>query len=313
MTDPAARGFTLQDEALDLPAGASARGTRSVLRHDGKPVLAFSRGVFRPYLHPVFTPSGFCATAECPADHPHHAGIWIGADRVFWCPENREWHTYNFYVDEVFQGRAPGRIEEVGLKFVPDQAAGRVEQEIIWRSPREWGAQDGRVIMKEHRTTAVAVTRDAHLIDIVSWIDPVGGEIRLGPTRHAWLNLRVAETMSLLNAGQLTQSKQRAGGPTNSEAPKWMRFSGPVGGGNRASVAVLPAPESGGAWFAAAWGVVTVGPFRHARLRLLPGNPLRLAYRVVVSDGDLGDRILQSMQEELPDDLSEEAGGVRGA
>ena len=45
---------------------------------------------------------------------------------------------------------------------------------------------------------------------------------------------------------------------------RWVDFSGPVGGGQVAGIAVFPDPRDHEdiSWFVADWGVVTVGPFR---------------------------------------------------
>jgi hypothetical protein len=197
--------FALAADALSLPPGASARATRAVLSLGDRAVLAFTRGPYRPCLHPVLTPAGHCVTAERPADHPHHSGVWIAADRVAWRAAGGpgEAHTYNFYVDDVFQGRAPGTIRETGIGYEDD---GRVVQDLDWRGPREWGAPDGRVVLGERRETRVAAVADGYLIDTVSVLRAVGGSVELGPTRHAYFNVRVADVMSLAGAGRSLDS-----------------------------------------------------------------------------------------------------------
>jgi len=108
--------FTLTDDALALPPGAIARTHRQILRHRGRPVLGLTQGRMRPYAYPVFTPAGFTVTSESPADHPHHNSLWIAADHMHArCPvggDRYEEYTYNFYVDETFQGRAPGTLQQ---------------------------------------------------------------------------------------------------------------------------------------------------------------------------------------------------------
>ena len=137
-------GFALDEERVELPTGAWARTRRRVLRHAGRPVLAFTAGTFRPYLFPVYTPAGFAVTQESPADHPHHHSLWIGADHVHLAMpahEGRdEIYAYNCYVNDVFQGRAPGRIVETSLRGENADGGFAVVQTIEWRGPIEWGA-----------------------------------------------------------------------------------------------------------------------------------------------------------------------------
>ena len=285
---PGAGAFTFERDALALPPGATARTARTVLAHDGQPVLAFTQGPYRPCLHPVFTPAGYPVTAERPADHPHHAGVWIAAERVTWRAAGGpdEAHTYNFYVDEVFQGRAPGHIVERSVEFGQEAGTACVAQVLEWRGPGEWGAPEGRAILSERRTTRVTRGGAQTVIDVVSALRAAHGTVTIGPTRHAWFNVRVADRMSLGGAGTIVDSRGRRGGEAVSgEGAEWVQYAGPVGGGAEASVTVLAAPGSGGAWFAADWGVLTVGPFRSAAGSIEPGSERSLHYRIVVRDG----------------------------
>ena len=69
---------------------------------------------------------------------------------------------------------------------------------------------------------------------------------------------------------------------------RWVDFSGPVGGGHTAGVAVFPDPRDHAdiSWFVADWGVVTVGPFRLKGRLVRRGEELLARYRVLVHDGD---------------------------
>ena len=61
-------------------------------------------------------------------------------------------YAYNFYVNDVFQGRAPGRLVETGCEVAeagPD--AIRIVQAIEWRAPAEWAAPLGRLVLAEQR------------------------------------------------------------------------------------------------------------------------------------------------------------------
>ena len=128
---------------MDLPKGARARSTRSTLSYDGREIFGLNQSQFRSYLFPVLTPRGFAATSESPADHPHHSSIWIGSDvvhcKVPAAHDRHEEYTYNFYVNEVFQGRAPGTIEATDIT---GEASGSdrfaITQNLAWRGPREW-------------------------------------------------------------------------------------------------------------------------------------------------------------------------------
>ena len=72
--------FTVEDDRIELPRGATARARRVKVGWRGNSILGLSQGDFRSYVYPVFTPSGVQVTSESPIDHPHHQSVTVGAD-----------------------------------------------------------------------------------------------------------------------------------------------------------------------------------------------------------------------------------------
>jgi hypothetical protein len=286
-------GFALDEERVLLPTGAWARTRRRVLRNADRPVLGLTAGAFRPYLFPVHTPAGFAVTQESPADHPHHHSLWIGADHVHLAmpshEERDEIYAYNCYVNDVFQGRAPGRIVATSLRGENAEGGFRIVQTMEWRGPVEWGAPEGRLLMTESRRLAVREVPGAYVIDVVSELAPASHRIVLGPTRHAYFNFRVAPSMSVEGGGVLCDDRGvHASAAEVDVRARWIAASGPVGGGHRAGVAL--APRGNGRawwWFVSDWGVATASPCRDEGLELRPGDPpVTLEARYAVFDGD---------------------------
>ena len=283
--------FTLDTLDVALPSGAFAGGGRDVLRHGQTPICAFTRGRFRPCLHPVWTPAGFVVTAEQPADHPHHRGIWCASDHVgllMQGPNGTERYDYCFYVDEVFQGRMPGQIRQNALWIAGQtKTASVVVQELDWIGPVEWGAPDGRKVLTERRTTAVSIVDRAFVFDISSEIEPASGiAVALGPTRHAWFNARIADGIAVdRNTGPVDDQGRRGAAQITSRGAAWVDFSGPVGGGAEAGVTVMPVDPDQQSWFVSDWGVLTVGAIRDGAHTLQPGDAVRFSCRMVAHDG----------------------------
>jgi len=285
--------FVLDEDVVGLPKGAFARTHRRTLRRNGAPVLSLTQGRQRCYVYPVLTPAGFPVTSECPADHPHHNSFWIASDHVHGrmpvAAGKHEDYTYNLYVDETFQGRAPGRIVALSAGMAPRDGGAVITQSIEWRGPTEWAAEGGRLLARETRELAIAAEPDMYVIDVTSTLAAADWEVSLGPTRHAYFNVRAAETIAVPNGGQVIDDRGRSGGDaiTGTES-RWVDFSGHVGGGHRAGLAVFPDPRDHEdlSWFVADWGVVTVGPFRTKGCLLKQGAPLTVRYRVLVHDGD---------------------------
>ena len=293
-TGPITAGFVLEQDAIALPKGAWARTHRRTLRRNGAPVLSLTQGRQRCYAFPVFTPAGYAVTSESPADHPHHNSFWIAADHVH-CrmptgPDKYEEYTYNFYVDETFQGRAPGRLIALSSEMEtlgPDRA--RIVQTVEWRGPAEWAAPDGRLVARETRALAIAAEPKLYVIDVESTVSATDWDFSLGPTRHAYFNVRLAESITVINGGHLRDDRGRSGGEavSGTEA-RWVDYAGPVGGGHVAGISVFPDPRDHEelSWFVTDWGVVTVGPFRIKGRVVRQGESLTARYRVLIHDGD---------------------------
>jgi hypothetical protein len=285
--------FVLEEDVVALPKGAFARTHRRTLRCNGAPVLSLTQGRQRCYVYPLFTPAGFPVTSECPADHPHHNSFWIASDHVHGrmpvAGGKYEEYTYNLYVDETFQGRAPGRIVALSSSAAARIGGTVITQDIEWRGPTEWAAYDGRLLARETREIAIAAEPDMYVIDVKSTLAAADWDFSLGPTRHAYFNVRAAEAITVPNGGQVLDDRGRSGGEaiTGTES-RWVDFSGPVGGGHKAGLAVFPDPRDHDdlSWFVADWGVVTVGPFRINGRVVRQGESLTARYRVLVHDGD---------------------------
>lgn len=289
--------FSLTDDSIALPQGAWARTHRRTLRRNDRPILAVTQGRHRSYIYPVFTPAGYAVTSECPADHPHHNSFWIAADHVH-CKMpvaggKFEDYTYNFYLDETFQGRAPGHILETALDAkATDDNSVKITQSLEWRGPVEWAAPSGRLVARETRTFFLRLVPNAYVIDVESRLAATDWDFTLGPTRHAYFNMRVADSMIVAFGGKIQDDAGRIGGEAvTGTHSRWVDFSGPVGGGHTAGVAVFPDPRDHEdlSWFVADWGVVTVGPFRMKGRMVKQGESLTARYRLIIHDGSAED------------------------
>ena len=286
------RHFTVEDDRIDLPRGATARARRVKVGWRGRQILGLSQGDFRNYIYPVFTPTGVLVTSESPIDHPHHQSVTIGADHfnchLPYSSDKVEEANYSFYVNYVFQGRAPGRIVSRsvdGAEIASDHL--RLTQELDWQGPEEWGAPDRRTVARETRTIDVRPGDDANVIDIRTRLSPTQWTLRIGPTRHAFFTVRLADGLRVVDGGSVVDSEGRSGGDAISgERAAWVDACGPAYKGRRAGIAVFPhASTSGSPWGVADYGTITVNPLLESSWELGPGDSVEAGVRLVVHDG----------------------------
>jgi hypothetical protein len=289
--------FGILPEDLELPPNAFVRGYRKTVTWQGSPVVGFTQGPHRNYLFPVYTPRGYLVTTESPADHPHHNSVWVATDHVHCLMPghggSKEDASYCFYVNEVFQGRAPGRIVEERFSQTEESSADSettaeclVRQELLWRGPIEWGSSEGRIVAREVRQTRIIPRKDAYHIDYESSLMADEWDLEVGPTRHAYFGVRVAESMRVLAGGRVFDSGGNEGAKAISwKNSEWIDYSGPLGGGHRGGIAIFPGGAAeGAAWFVTDWGTIAANPLLGQSRRIPRGERVVFRMGLVVHD-----------------------------
>ena len=284
--------FSVEPDRVDLPSGATAGARRTWIKRDGWPIAALSQNAYRAYIYPLFTPSGVSVTAESPIDHPHHNSVTIGADH-FDCLFVYDGHrtergTYNFYVNETFQGRDTGRITSVSIDSEEtDNDTLRIVQRLEWQGPIEWGAPDRRVLANETRTIDVRTTEESNMLDIRSQLEPTDWDIIIGPTRHAYFTVRMADGLRAVDGGKIVDADGRSNvQDINANSAAWVDMSATGPHGREVGVTVVrhPSPLPAG-WYAHEWGTVAVNPFLHQEQSIKCGETLELGVTVAAHDG----------------------------
>jgi hypothetical protein len=199
--------------------------------------------------------------------------------------------VYNFYVNETFQGRAPGRIEALTTTWQPAESGRlQIDQELAWRGPGEWGAAPGRVVLKEARRWEITPGEQMHVIDLRSRLAAATWDIVLGPTRHAYFGVRLADPLRVSAGGWLFDAAGKQGGAAISgTTSSWVAAGGKVGGGRQVAVMLFPHPNvAGHPWFVTDWGTLTINPFVDQSVPLPVGASYEVAMRLAIHDGRLG-------------------------
>ncbi len=206
--------------------------------------------------------------------------------------------TYNFYVNETFQGRATGRIAAVSFDSEEiSEDILRVVQRLEWQGPVEWGAAERRVLATEIRTIEVSTTGRANVLDIRSRLEPTEWDIVIGPTRHAYFTVRMADGLRVVDGGRSVDADGRgAVEAINDNTAAWVDMSAVGPHGQEVGVTVVshscPNPA---AWYAHEWGSVAFNPFLHEERSIQRGKALELRVTVVAHDGPLSHDLIESV------------------
>lgn len=294
--------FSVEPDRVDLPSGATAGARRTWIKRDGRPIAALSQNAYRTYIYPLFTPSGVSVTAESPIDHPHHNSITVGADH-FDCLFVYDGHrtergTYNFYVNETFQGRATGRIAGISLDIQEtDNDTLRVVQSLEWQGPVEWGAPERRVLATETRTINVRTTPESNILGICSRLEPTEWDIVIGPTRHAYFTVRIADGLRVVDGGKISDADGRSTvDDINANTAAWVTMAATGPHEREVGVTVVAHPSAfPTGWYAHEWGTVAVNPFLYDEQSIQQGDTLELGVTVVAHDGPAPREVLDSV------------------
>ncbi len=242
----------------------------------------------KPYLWPVFSPSGVDVTRSFPMrdvpgedqDHVHHRGLWFT-------------HGDVNGVDFWGEGPSKGRIVQRSLS----SSAGPVCAVI--RTVNDWVAPDGSRVCEDERTQVFWRSPAGNVIDFRITIRAVEGPVKLGDTKEGTFAIRVPKWMTVKNGtGRILNSAGDRDGAAWGRRAAWVVYWGPSGAGT-AGVAIVEDPENfrfPTYWHARDYGLFAANPFgvrdftgdrdRDGSVEIPAGGSLTLAYRVLVFDGE---------------------------
>ncbi len=291
------KNFSVETEYISLPHAATPRARRTKVGWRGRAIAVLAQGDYRAYLYPVYTPQGVAVTDESPRDHPHHNSITVGSDHIN-ChfppllPEMTslvEYGNYNLYVNDTFQGRSPGRVVATtteSTEVAEDHL--RVVQSLQWQGPIEWAAPERRNLADETRTIDIYPGDKANIIDLRSQLRPTEWDLSIGPTRHAYFTIRLAEGLREIDGGTSSDSEGRNGAARISgNKADWIDGSGPAPHGKNAGIAVFKFASAGDVpWHIFDWGTINLNPIFDDTWHIKRGAEVDIAIRIVVHDGD---------------------------
>lgn len=166
-----------QERRIRLEAGDQKLivQTRQADKSEWTELVTFvTNPALRPYLHPVYDPSGqFVLTEDQPDDHPWQHGIFTGFHAV---------NGANYWKED--QGRQ---------RFVRLLSMTELDDRVSWKSLSEWVAPSGQVVVEEEQTTTVHTPEslDTYTIDIDLTLRAKNRDVKFGKFFVGGLSVRL--------------------------------------------------------------------------------------------------------------------------
>jgi len=269
----ASRRFTIED----------VQGSALRLSEGGAPVLVYNYGMqlkegvperYRrsSYVHPLYTPGGTIITDDFPADHYHHRGLsWM------WPRVIAGGQTYNLW--EITEGGIRQRFVR-WLARETSAAGARIAVENAW----EVGS---RPLVRETVELAVhPAEENLRRLDLTLTLEALDEPVAIGGTLdlnkgYGGLCLRFApreNTVIRTEAGREPRDTDMVPHP-------WAELEGTFAGRRaRARIEIDPGnPGFPNGWCLRHYGFLGVNFPGLELYTLLPGKPLKMRYRIVVS------------------------------
>ena len=241
--------------------------------------LAYNKGhlgygdfyLSRPNFYPVLTPRGHQVTTSSAFRYNHHKSVFIGHAKV---------NGVTFFHDNN-----PTRDDLGDIRL--DTATACVADGVARIASRNtWVTKAGVEMLVEQRDIAWRPDDVAHILDIVSSLTSLGGGITFGKDSHAYIGVRVADSMDVEDGGRVVNSeggRDEAG--TMGEHADWVDYSGLVAG-DPVGVALITHPSNPPSpFFVRNYGTFLSNFTLHEPYRLPAGETLTQRFRLLIHDG----------------------------
>ena len=257
------------------------------ISHGDKPILRYNHGIMRrnpdkpdkmdrsSYFHPLWTPSGQQVTADFPADHLHHRGLWFS-----WVVANQGAIKANFW--EFWQGRGKTVGKRLECWAGPVYAGLSVSNECT---------SGGKTLLREgFACTVYERPTDVWLVDLTVSQEAVGGDVVLGKKHYGGLGFRGLDAWNGKQAPiDVLTSEGDTGRSGNFKPARWIDFTGKLPDGNWGGMLLIEHPAN--PRYPNRLRIHPTMPFLSTTLcapgpyTIKQGESLRLRYRLVLHDG----------------------------
>ena len=260
---------------------------------NGVPYTALRQGEFKPYFWPLLGPTGVPLTRAYPMenregedrDHPHQRSFWITHGNV---------NGVDFWASDPLNKPSPkfGKIMQKSLKSTKGGEFLRLATSNLWVNGMD------QPVCEDEQVFTFWQLPNARIIDVEVAIRASWGPVVFGDTKEGTFGLRVPSALDVKRGqgGKIINAEGVTDQAAWGKPSPWVDYSGPVEG-KTVGIAIFDHPTSfrhPTTWHVRDYGLFAANPFGYHDFgvakpgahTVLPGESLRLRYRVLLHEGD---------------------------
>lgn len=257
-----------------------------VERATGRCLGGFGSNFYRPWVFPLYTPTGQTVLQEFAFDHPFHNGLFVGQNPVvvgarrgnFWAiPPRRS------FDDALF--REVGRVETPPAPDVLLHARG-----VRFSLTSVWSDEYKEPLIDEVRVVDFAAEPDATICEMTSRKVAAYGPVDYEQTKFGSIGVRVEPRLLPALGGIVLADRERRGTAevVHEQESDFVAYENAVAGHGRVGIFLtILDPGVRGPWFIRDYGMAVYNPTWAGPIRTSAGEAWTVGLRVVAYDGEL--------------------------
>lgn len=254
----------------------------------GRCLGAFGHNFYRPWVFPLYSPSGQTVIQEFPFDHPFHTGGFVSQNPVtvngnvsnFWAmPPRRS------FEDALFNH--VGRIDIAHEPQMTPHASG-----VLFSQPSVWRDASEQPVLDENRTVDLYSVGDATMCDITSEKIATYGQVEYAKTKFGSIGIRVEPRLLPPFGGTVIADAGRRGSVdiVHEQDSDFVAYENGIGAAGHFGVALgILQPEVRGPWFIRDYGMAIYNPTWRESIVTPQGDKWVVALRIMAYDGQLNE------------------------
>lgn len=259
-----------------------------VERASGRCLGALAVNHYRPFVFPLYSPSGYTVLEECPPDHPFHNGFFVGQQPVFAGErEGNFWATPPQVSSSDRLLELMGRMETRAIRTEEHDRGVRFVLDCVWVDEHE------EPMLDETRTIDLFAESDGTVCDMMSAKTAAYGPLRYPPTKHGSVGMRVEQRLLPDHGGSVIGAGGRRGkaDAVHEQDSAYIAYESALARGQDVVGVFMTRlhDDVPGVWFVRDYGMAMYDSTLREEIVTGEGESWSVGVRVVAYDGPLDD------------------------